>query len=471
MPFYSKLRISNSDSLVDKQQKQRIAGRLLALRQALKDQIFAHRPEATSQFDRDDHKWLRIATWNIREFDSKKYGGREQESFYYIAEILSHFDLVAVQEVRGDLKALDRVMRILGPYDWAYISSDVTEGSSGNRERMVFIYNKKKVWFNNIAGEITLQKSNRIVYPHDAHLRDTKGLKLVLPSGEQLESPENIPIRTWRGQTKLDGDLTVDLPEGTHVQLPKGSKLYFPDGFDVQVGATNGSIDLDASETPQFAKEIMIDLPANGLAGNNLQFARTPSVVSFQSGWLKLMLCTVHIYYGQGKKGMARRNEEIKKLTKFLSKRAQSEKDSDANNFFIVLGDFNIVGKNHVTWDSLHSSGFKVPQALADIPLGSNVARDKNYDQIAFWETEESNPDANTFLDTGNAGIFDFYKHVFRLGDDDPDQEDENLYAPLVPGNTTYKDWRTYQISDHLPMWIELRIDFGDDYLQKIQIS
>jgi hypothetical protein len=28
-----------------------------------------------------------------------------------------------------------------------------------------------------------------------------------------------------------------------------------------------------------------------------------------------------------------------------------------------------------------------------------------------------------------------------------------------------YKDWRTYQMSDHLPMWIELGIDFGERYL------
>ena len=236
----------------------------------------------------------------------------------------------------------------------------------------------------------------------------------------------------------------------------------------MQVNSANGRLDLDTSGSPVFSKEIMVDLPSNGLAGNNLQFARTPSLVAFQSGWLKLMLCTVHIYYGQGKKGMARRNQEIRKLTKFLSKRAQSENDSDADSFFIALGDFNIVGRDHVTWESLHSDGFQVPEALARIPEGSNVARDKLYDQIAFWQAPQANPAANTFLDAGNAGIFDYYKHVFRIGEDDPNQEDEGAYVASVPSNTTYKEWRTYQMSDHLPMWIELRIDFGDDYLQRI---
>ena len=26
--------------------------------------------------------------------------------------------------------------------------------------------------------------------------------------------------------------------------------------------------------------------------------------------------------------------------------------------------------------------------------------------------------------------------------------------------------WRTYQMSDHLPMWIELKTDFGEEYLK-----
>ena len=49
---------------------------------------------------------LLLASWNIREFDSGKYGWRSKESYYYIAEILSRFDLVAVQEVRDALADL-----------------------------------------------------------------------------------------------------------------------------------------------------------------------------------------------------------------------------------------------------------------------------------------------------------------------------------------------------------------------------
>jgi len=59
---------------------------------------------------------LLLATWNIRDFDSNefKFGPRLPETFCYIAEIISYFDLVAVQEVARDLSALERVMAILG---------------------------------------------------------------------------------------------------------------------------------------------------------------------------------------------------------------------------------------------------------------------------------------------------------------------------------------------------------------------
>jgi len=31
------------------------------------------------------------------------------------------------------------------------------------------------------------------------------------------------------------------------------------------------------------------------------------------------------------------------------------------------------------------------------------------------------------------------------------------------------KTWRTYQISNHLPIWVELEIDFSQEYLNRIK--
>ena len=218
----------------------------------------------------------------------------------------------------------------------------------------------------------------------------------------------------------------------------------------------------------------MVKLPANSIVGDTLQFARTPFIVSFQAGWLKLNLCTVHIYYGTGKAGLRRRNAEIRRLTKFLADRAQRENDSDSDNFFIVLGDFNIIGKNHATMRSLKSNDFKIPEALQSVP-GSNVRKDKAYDQIAYWtnpEDDEIPPDAFTRIEVQKANVFDYFDFVFRTrGDSDPEGEDEAFYkefANLEEKGWEYREWRTHQMSDHLPMWVELRIDFGDHYLQRI---
>ena len=48
---------------------------------------------------------------------------------------------------------------------------------------------------------------------------------------------------------------------------------------------------------------------------------------------------------------------------------------------------------------------------------------------------------------------------------------DASTYEPLVPKTSTgkpasYETWRTYQMSDHLSMWIALRVDFSREYLE-----
>ena len=44
---------------------------------------------------------LVLGTWNIRNFDDNRFmnGERTLEDFFYIAEIISRFDVIAVQEV------------------------------------------------------------------------------------------------------------------------------------------------------------------------------------------------------------------------------------------------------------------------------------------------------------------------------------------------------------------------------------
>ena len=333
---------------------------------------------------------LLLATWNIRDFDSNKfgYGPRLTESFYYLAEIAGCFDLIALQEVNRDLAALERLVRILGR-QWDYIVTDATEGAGGNGERMAFLFRSDKVWFRKIAGEV------------------------VLPDGQLVVSPKA-------------------------VKPPKDKE------------ATT-SVDIEDARQ---------------------QFARTPFLVAFQSGWFRFSLCTVHIYYGRdsGAK-LKRRIAEIERLVQFFANRQDREAKDAASGAqaenYILLGDFNVVSPEHQTMTALQSHGFTVPDAIS----GRKVRADGDhfYDQIAVRVR-----DPRFRVVTG--GIVDMYADVFR-----DTEEDRSIYAPLMPAEAPeeegekkatqeglYRKWRTWQMSDHAPLWVEIETDFTDDYLERL---
>lgn len=107
---------------------------------------------------------LLIATWNVRHFggltekwvsgpdDSPK---RDLQSIRVIAEIIRRFDVVALQEVRGDLKALRHTLKVLGN-DWGLVLTDVTRGDPGNDERLGFLFDRRRVQMSGLAGELVL---------------------------------------------------------------------------------------------------------------------------------------------------------------------------------------------------------------------------------------------------------------------------------------------------------------------------
>lgn len=348
-------------------ERRRVLDRLLALRGKLDEQV------ARSRSDN-----LLLATWNIRDFDSNKFGNgpRLRESFHYLAEIVARFDLIAVQEVNRDLAPFERLVHLLGP-EWNYIVTGVTEGKSGNEERMAFLYNDRRVRFTNLAGQIVLPKAY-----------------LVAASGE----------------------------------------------------------------TPDEA---------------GLQFARAPYVASFQAGWFKFNLCTVHIYFGEDSgPALARRIDEIGKVAAHF-KRLQSKEAAD----YILLGDFNIVSPEHQTMKALEKNGFRVPAPLQGFT--TNLGKSKFYDQIAFQQHDKR-------LEFGSAGVFDYRDAVYR----DTDDDFAAYYASMPPAlrdvhpkgrkkgqprtdeekrDYYNREWITWQMSDHLLLWVELRVDFTNDYLWSLR--
>lgn len=378
MPYYHPLRHMTSETRL------RTIGNLQKLRRQL-DQEFPPKTRDTT---------LVLGTWNIRNFDDNRFGNgrRTREDLYYIAEIVSRFDILAVQEICDDLGPLDDLMGLLGR-DYDYIMTDVTDGPSGNRERLGFIYDRDKVKFKGIAGELVLADRNEIV----------------------------------------DGD-------------------------------------------------------------KRRQFARTPFMCYFQSGWFKFMFSTVHIYYGE-KTGVKykRRVSEIESVASFLAERAKKEQDREGGANYILVGDFNIEKPGSDGDNALAKAGFKTVRNRK----GSNANQTSFYDQISFLAKEGE-------LQLVGSGVFQYFDSIFRPEDfaacrdrvrQAVDEKIAGLQAELATETepekvrkTTadiaswqavrdddgklaayyVKEWRTFHASDHLPLWVELKIDFSADYLQRL---
>jgi endonuclease/exonuclease/phosphatase family metal-dependent hydrolase len=355
----------------------RVAGRLKELRHTLQNHPDGPQRSVPSKNATDT---LLVATWNLKEFEGGKNDKRTSESYWYIAEIVSHFDLVAIQEVGGHLGALNKLRARLGR-TWKFVASDVTEGSAGNQERLAFLFDRRKIRFSGVAGEI------------------------VIP-----------PIEDNQGKT---------------------------------------------------------------IAPSN-QLARTPNIVGFEAGWFRFMLSTVHIIWGQAVAEHPDRVEEIKALGDFLKERAEDPTAWSRN--LILLGDFNIFDANpaNAAFNAITENGFLIPDALQNIPPSNVGKKPRFYDQIALKVRE------NNLTPTGRGGVFDYFDIVYR--DDDYEAYVPTMMAgkePDDPANPLTYDtegkprneekrrayyrnhWRRRQMSDHLVMWLELKTDYGVEYLQK----
>lgn len=223
-----------------------------------------------------------------------------------------------------------------------------------------------------------------------------------------------------------------------------------------------------------------IVVPSDALSSGG-QIARSPFFAAFQAGWFRFTLCSSHIVYGEtDAAGLARRAEEVGVIARALNKRAKKE-----DQVYIFMGDMNIDSRDGVVMQALRSSGLSVP----DFPA-TNMSGTKFYDQIAF--STQGKAERKTRLI--RFGAFDWRRAVYGPAPapdpnapDDPAQvtrvtDDDNIahYQPVVARlraehgrdpyadfSRSYKRWTTDEMSDHLPIWVELETDYSDDYLMR----
>lgn len=166
---------------------------------------------------------------------------------------------------------------------------------------------------------------------------------------------------------------------------------------------------------------------------------RAPYVASFKAGNYDFLALTVHVRWG---KSLADREAEIRGVAEWIGAKIKAKNVEDQD--WIVMGDFNIPARTSPMFAALTSTGLTIPTALLKDEFGSNLARDKRYDQIlhfARW--------GDDFTLAG--GVLDFY-----AGD----------HRPLFPA--LEKQAFTYQMSDHLPLWVQINTDIDGQLLDQI---
>ena len=333
-----------------KPERERTASGLERLRKNLNKSIPARGYESN----------LLLATWSLRQFGkSTNIPADQNESLLYMAQVISSFDLVALQEVDRNLKRLRSLTDVLGP-DWNVLVSETAPGNWGNNERFAILYYTPRVEFRNFSGQVIL------------------------------------PPKRGVGE-----------------------------------------------------KPVLVE-----------QLARPPLLAAFRSANYEFQVCSAHILFGGGPSASL---EEVRKLGKYLSRRSRYE-----NSDLYLLGSFQMGKRNSPILDALIESGIEIPDETL---LPTNIKKNKYFDLIGFAPAKKGKIPLSS--NRRRVGVFDLFKYVFQDRNygqylDDPAFKKFSRFSRNEPRNKKEREryqkkrfgmWKTYLISDHLPLWVELDIE------------
>jgi hypothetical protein len=171
---------------------------------------------------------------------------------------------------------------------------------------------------------------------------------------------------------------------------------------------------------------------------------RPPYMASFRAGNFDFVMLSTHIRWGESEAG---REPELAALANWVAERAkllQKGRKAWEEKDIFVTGDFNIPSRQSALFKALTGSGLQVPTALLKPDLGTNLEKDKRYDQILHLPHYQ-----DSFTNKG--GVVDFYA---------------GNHKPLFPDLDKAKF--TYQMSDHLPLWIQVNTDVDVHQLDQL---
>lgn len=172
---------------------------------------------------------------------------------------------------------------------------------------------------------------------------------------------------------------------------------------------------------------------------SDISWWRSPYIASFRAGSFDFVALTTHIRWGDD---IDARQGELDSIADWIEAKRTEKHGEDKD--LIVMGDFNIPSQKSPLFKAITKHGLQIPKALQKLEFGTNLEKDKRYDQILHHPIY---PESFT----NHGGILDFYTGGI---------------GPLFSGME--KQAFTYQMSDHLPLWIQINTDIEGNRLDQI---
>ncbi len=205
------------------------------------------------------------------------------------------------------------------------------------------------------------------------------------------------------------------------------------------------------------------------------QLKRTPSITGFESGWKKFSIISLHLHPGEGgatdkkRSDHDTRKEEVDLLMKVL--KDKKDKKYFWNDNLIVLGDTNLYKEDVDIVDLINNFGFRESEGL--VGKMTNTSLNQIYDRI-FLNVNFLFKLMKATNGKEKGGVFQLFKYVFS--DEQRPEYHKKMIAHKDNPDTLDDDkafktyfnryWKRNQMSDHLPVWIEIDIDSSPDFLE-----
>jgi endonuclease/exonuclease/phosphatase family metal-dependent hydrolase len=181
----------------------------------------------------------------------------------------------------------------------------------------------------------------------------------------------------------------------------------------------------------------------NGEYLPDITWWRSPYIASFRAGNFDFVLITAHIRWSDR---VSDRIPALEYLAKWIDERVKAKFAIDRD--IILMGDFNIPSRRSSAFKAITKFGLSIPNALMGAK-GTTLSRKNTYDQILHYTKY-----TKSIGDKG--GVVDFYQNNWR----------ELFPETKFPSMT--QDKFTFQLSDHLPLWISIDTWTDDEELDQL---